>query len=74
MILGKKVKIDDCGYAIPVLINYLEGAIADFEENMLETDCCIWGSINTLYLLGDVGDAIEFEKQMNEIINKRKER
>ena len=50
----KKKKVfetEDYLGAVIVLENYLEGALADFEEGSIENDLCIEHSINALELL-----------------------
>ena len=65
MIEKKKVTQKDCEGAKIILINFLDGAIADFEENMIDNDFLINGCINTLYILGDTAEADDYEKRMN---------
>ena len=47
----KYLDIDDFTGAIIVLENYLEGAIADYERDMVENDTLIASCIETLKLI-----------------------
>lgn len=47
----QKYDMDDFAGAIVVLENYLDGAVADYEDGQIENDYIIHSCINTLKLI-----------------------
>lgn len=47
----KKLNLKDYIGAIVILENYLDGAVADYENGDIENTDLIWSSINTIELL-----------------------
>ena len=61
--------------AMAILTNYLDGAIADYENGSVDNDLLIEHSINALELLEATilgGSAQEYRKQLNKAREQRK--
>lgn len=72
-----KINLEDYNGAIVVLENYLDGAVADYEDNAVDNDTLIWDSIRTIKLLYSLSNPIlllggnEYEERMNIAKEKR---
>lgn len=74
MTIKEQDKIErECKMASIVLENYLDGAVSDYENGCLDNSEIIDGCINTLYLIGDFGSAMDYEKRMKEAKQQRGE-
>lgn len=58
--------------AMIVLCNFLDGAVADYEEGWLENLSLIEDCINTLKLLGDFTGYQEYKERITKAKEKRK--
>ena len=79
MRVTRKFDTDDMVGACAVLVNYLDGALADYENGNIDEDgtMCIEQSINALELMSisffGVGAYEEYREKFEEIKKSRKE-
>lgn len=69
---SNNLNYDDYIGAIVVMENYLDGAVADYEDGQVENDSLIWSCIKTIKLIQGLSNpwlllgGNEYEKRMNE--------